>query len=554
MGPRAQRARGKRGGRRVNAVRFSLAGYRGDVLAGAESAVHTRLLPTPMERALEGRVLRKSNSRRTARVAWDGVGPVLLKVHRTRSVGERLLSLVRRSRARAEWDAARYLRALGAPVPEPLAVGEQRRLGLLDTSFYAARFLEGLVPVHDALPAQPPDKLAELLKRLALLIRGLHDRGFDHKDLHSGNLLCGPGPGDRCRIVVTDLHRCAWGTRLSVRARQRGVAQWLHSLREDLDEEGRSRWLAEYLDGAPVAEHGRWHAAVEARIGRFERVRRISRGKRCLKESTVYTLDVGAGWGGRRRDLPLERLDSALRDHDAASRAGDERVAKQNRRGVVTRHGDLVVKERRAPGALGRLRDALFPRRHAAGYRNAHKLGVWEVGTARPLAYVRRGGRSFTLYEDLSALPRLDHLARQVFTSGSPEERARLLEASATWMGRLHADGVYHGDFKGVNVLVERSRDEFHFRLIDTDHCRFFPRAVDARRRIKNLAQLAASIPACVSRADRSRWYELYRAELPRDARHLPLGTSEEQAQAAVCAQVDALLAKKIVVVDEPIE
>ena len=77
---------------------------------------------------------------------------------------------------------------------------------------------------------------------------------------------------------------------------------------------------------------------------------------------------------------------------------------------------------------------------------------------------------------------------------------------------------------------------------------------MDARRRIKNLAQLAASIPECVTAEDRARWYHLYRGELRRQARHLLRGQTEEEAQAAVCKEVDAQLARKIVVVDEPIE
>lgn len=528
-------------------VAFALAGYRGQVLSGAERAVHTCLLPAPMERALEGRMLRKSNSRRTARVLWNGVGPVLLKVHRTRSLGERLQSLVRKSRAQAEWDAASYLRGVGAPVPEALAVGEERRLGLLQTSFYAARFLEGLVPVHDALPGQTAELRTQLHERLARLIRGLHDRGFDHRDLHSGNILAGPGPGDCCRLVVTDLHRCSWGRPVSHKARVRGVAQWVHSVREDIHGPALKDWLVAYLVNATPEQITRWAKEVQERVDRFERVRLLSRGKRCLKESTVYTRDVGAGWGGRNRELSKERLEEALRQHEDAVRKGDERIAKQGRRGVVTRHGKVVVKERLAPGALARLRDAILPRRHAAGYRNAHRLGVHGVGTARPLAYVRRAGRSFSLYEDLSALPRLDHLARELFSGGRTHEAARLLEASARWVGGLHADGVYHGDLKGVNVLVGQHGSDFSFRLIDTDHCRFFPGGVDHRRRVKNLAQLAASIPASITREDRARWYSFYRGALPEAG-------DEAIGQEAVCREVDALVAQKIVVVDEPIE
>ena len=96
-------------------------------------------------------------------------------------------------------------------------------------------------------------------------------------------------------------------------------------------------------------------------------------------------------------------------------------------------------------------------------------------------------------------------------------------------------------------MLVDQRGRDYAFRLIDTDHCRFFPGCVDQRRRIKNLAQLSASIPASITATDRARWYSLYRGVLP-DEGDGALG------QEAFCREVDALVAQKIVVVDEPIE
>lgn len=524
-------------------VPFRLAGFRGSARAGFEGAVQTRLLPDPEARARAGRVLRVSNHRVTARVDLEGLGPILLKFHRARGLRERLLSLVRRGRARAEWEAARYLHALGAPVPEPLAVGEQRALGFLADSFFAARFIEDLEPVRDLLPRQAPGARAALLARLARLIRGLHDRGFDHRDLHAGNVLAGPEPAERGRLVVSDLHRSRWGRAVSPRARRRALAQWLHSLQHALDADARLQWLRVYLADEREEAAQALQADVEPRIARLERVRRRSRGKRCFRESTVYTRHVGAGRGWRRHDLAPERIESALAAHDAAREPGHPALVKRSRKGVVTRHGDLVVKERIAQRAFDRLRDALYPSRHAAGYRNAHALGVLGLGTARPLAWLRRGGRTFSLFEDLSDLPRLDHLAREVFTRGSRAARRALLEASADWLGRLHREGVYHGDLKGVNVLVAGSGGVERFRLIDTDSCRFFAGPVDTRRRVKNLAQLAASIPHCVTRTDRMRWWRRYARD-----------SAWRAQEARVAREVAAQLARKIVVVDEPIE
>lgn len=530
---------------RTGVVAFECAGFHGSALTAVEGALHTRLLPAPEKRARAGRILRESRYRVTSRVAWDGVGAVLLKVHAPRSFGDRLRQALCTGRAQAEWQASRYLEALGAPVAPSLAVGARGRGLRRHESFYVARFLDGVRPVHDVLPAQPEVQARRLHARLAALVRALHDHGFDHRDLHSGNVLAGPGPGEACRLLVTDLHRTRHGGHVSRRARRAAVARWLHSLRisDRLGPGGRLRWLRHYLDTSKPKAIRDWQRDVERRIRRLEHVRRRSRGKRCFKESTVYTRNVGPGRGARRRDLPPARIEAALAAHDEALQRDDERVAKRSRKGRVTRHGDLVVKERRARSWWTRLRDALAPGRHADGYAHAHMLGVLGVPTARPLASLRVGGRSYSLFEDLSHLLRLDHVVRERYLAADREAQARLRDACADWLADLHGRGIYHGDLKGVNVLVDEDAHVPRFHLIDTDRCRFFARPVDQRRRVKNLAQLAASIPICVTRTERLRWYRRYAA------RGLP-GATERRVADLVAAQ----LASKTLVRDDPIE
>jgi hypothetical protein len=269
-------------------------------------------------------------------------------------------------------------------------------------------------------------------------------------------------------------------------------------------------------------------------IARLERRRLASRSARCLGESTRFTLDGGPGRGARRRDLPLEAIDRALAAHDRALSERTAAVLKDGRRSRVTRHGTVVVKE------------SLAGSRHRRGYANAHALDVRGIGTAAPLAVLDRGGRRFALYEDLSALPRLDHKVIALHRSASLTRpcKRRLVDATADFVARLHAQGVHHGDLKACNWLVERSERRLSFRLVATDRVRFL-RRVPRRRRLENLAQLAASIPRCVTRADRLRWWRRYAA-----ASGLA-GRAEERATASDVAR---LLSEKRVVVDEPIE
>jgi tRNA A-37 threonylcarbamoyl transferase component Bud32 len=404
-------------------------------------------------------------------------------------------------------------------------------------SFFAAAFLDGARALEEG--STPPPAL---LGAVARAVRRLHDVGLDHRDLHAGNLLV-RGPADAPEVVAVDLHRTRIGRPLGEARRVANLAKLVHSFGDGLGEPGATALMEAYDPHGLPGDAARRREAVLRRAARIDLARRRSRAKRPGKESTVWTQDVGAGRGSRRRDLPPERIDRALAEHDAAVAAGDARVAKRNRRGVVTTHGDVVVKEAAPRERWARVRAALAPWRARAGFRNAHVLDVLGFATARPLAFVRRGGRTFTLMEDLSALPRLDHLARETFARGDPAEARALLDASARWVGALHRGGVYHGDLKGVNVRVARGDGAWRFHLIDTDRCRFPAGPVDRRRRVKNLAQLAASVPRVVSRADRLRWWRRYAEGTP--------WLAEER---AVAREVAAQLARKVVVVDEPIE
>ena len=251
-----------------------------------------------------------------------------------------------------------------------------------------------------------------------------------------------------------------------------------------------------------------------------------------------------AGWGGARGgDLPPERIRAALQAHDEALRSGDERVAKRGRKSAVTRHGDLVVKEHLARGWLGRGKDRLAPARHRAGLENAGRLVEAGVATARPLAWVRRGGRAFSLYEDLSGLPRLDHLARRLYALPDRAGQVRLREESAAWLGLLHRPGDLPRRPQGRERPRRRGGRAPLFHLIDTDRVRFLRRPVGRRRRAKNLAQLAASIPVSVTRTERLRWYRRYAA--------LAGLVVHERGMARAVAR---RLARKTRVVDQPIE
>ncbi|MFV1959971.1 MAG: lipopolysaccharide kinase InaA family protein, partial [Planctomycetota bacterium] len=496
--------------------------------------------------AAEGaEVLRRPRYRSTARLPPAGdAPPLLLKAHRVRTAREGWLARVRRSRARAEWEASRALERAGLPAPRALAWGERWVGGRLRAAFFLAAFLDGRLEFREDHARRGPGGRHRLERGAGRLLRAMHDAGFDHRDMHAGNVLSDPGA--EADLALVDLHRHRLARNLRRRRRVAALGKWCHSLGDVMGCGGRLRTLRAYRGDGEKTALRRLYRDVMRVVARLERIRRRSRAKRCLLESTVYTRTMGRGRGARRRDVPCKRLEALLALHDAAlASEGDARVAKRGRKSRVTRHGDAVVKEAVPAGGLDRLKAWMASRRRSAGYRHAHLLDVLGVATARPLAWWRVDGRDLTFYEDLSDLERLDHFARVVYRAGDRQRAVCLRDATADWLAHLHRRGIYHGDLKAVNILVREADDGrvLAFPLIDTDRVRFFDHPVDERRVAKNLAQLAASIPQCVTRTERLRWFRRYAA-----------GGAAAGRERRIANRVAVAVARKIVVVDEPIE
>lgn len=502
------------------------------------------LLSDPVLALRGGTLLRSMGDRLTGRVALPGLGDVLVKAERLVTLDDRLRGLVQPTRARLEWRAARHLRDAGVPVPAPHAVAEQRRGRRVVGTLYVATWLPDRQTLAERLERDGREGIAPLLPQLGRALARMHAAGFDHRDLHAGNVLVGPGPTGGLNLI--DLHRGRLGAAPGPRAVGAALARLLVSLRlADPEAHGLRRalltgYLGEGVQAAALAEQER---ALRPLLARFERRHLAKHDRYALRVGPFFGSAGALGLGVLRRSLAVDEAARALTGHDLALAAHDERVLKDQRKSAVTRHGYVVVKELRVRGGRGWAKRLLAPGRLAAGHVNAHRLEVRGYATARPLGFLRRAGRVFTLYENLSAFPRLDHHVRSLWPGGAREQRDALRDACADLLARLHAQGVYHGDFKAVNLLVGGTPAEPRLVLVDTDRCRFGRRPVSPGRRVRNLAQLAASIPLVVSRSERLRWWRRY-------AQACGLRDDER----GVARAVAALVAEKTRVVDAPIE
>jgi len=98
------------------------------------------------------------------------------------------------------------------------------------------------------------------------------------------------------------------------------------------------------------------------------------------------------------------------------------------------------------------------------------------------------------------------------------QERRSFIRAFGCTIGRMHADGIFHGDLRPGNVLARKTEDrgqktedgkQWHFFFLDNERTKKF-RRLPARLRLKNLVQINMFEPGAVNNTDRMRFFKEY--------------------------------------------
>lgn len=97
----------------------------------------------------------------------------------------------------------------------------------------------------------------------------------------------------------------------------------------------------------------------------------------------------------------------------------------------------------------------------------------------------------------------------------SPEmyaEKRALLCAAGSEIGRLHGMGIFHGDLRVGNVIIDREGSSARFYFIDNERTRQY-RMLPEKKRLKNLIQLNMVLLPQITRTDRLRFFNSYLSE-----------------------------------------
>jgi hypothetical protein len=177
-------------------------GSRLHVRPGAEALFKVEGLHTP-EAVIAKWVTAAPDPRRRTRVAEfrTAQGHFFIKTYDYAGAA-RLRTLLVPARVRREFENLEGLARLGMPVPEPVAWGQTRSMGLVTSSFVITRAVEHAIDLRDLADRKPaPFPLParkernDLIKTFARRLRRCHDEGWFIHTLFFKNLLLTKGVG-----------------------------------------------------------------------------------------------------------------------------------------------------------------------------------------------------------------------------------------------------------------------------------------------------------------------------------------------------------------------
>lgn len=403
----------------------------------------------------------KDTSARVVRRIVPPEGPALyLKLFRDKGVGDRLRRLVA-DRAAREFAVLDHLRRAGVTAALPVACG---------TSDGSSFLITHEIPRARTLGEQLPgaDRRKDLMILLGRFVRGVHDAGVRHDDLHVGNIL-----STGTQLYLVDVQGASIRPGLTTAERLKDVAFLIHSLRPLTTLSDRRRMLKAYwgkdLSKPLLRDLGQAYLAAREKYA-------ADRTRRCLMSGREFEK---AGPAMLRRPLTAS---SARRLIETPPLREIKSVGRRRLWLVST---DRFVRQ--------------GPRAKRI-WRHAHALAVRHVATPRLWAW--SGDR--ILGEWIAdAKPLNEWVEGETWTC--PKRRV-FRDTLARFVREMHRAGVHHGDLKANNILVSAGPA---FSVIDLDRAEFFAE-VPLERRLSDLAQLNAALGPPVTIGDRLAFYRAY--------------------------------------------
>lgn len=467
--------------------------------------------PISFIRGTGGEVIMESKLRWAAIFTLSSGRRIFFKRDKTKGWPEIFKYFILPSKGRKEWFMAYQLQKRNLAVPKPYGWMERVHQGLVKESYYISEAIGqgGSLSEESGIL-----KEEGILTQLAKAVKKIHDSGLFHKDLHAGNFLW-----DGTSFFLTDLHRARTLKSLSLNQRLWNLSHLFHSLRSAWGERDRSLFIEKYFgeDSIPFREKGEYLQKIDSWMDHLQKRQWKSRSKRCLKESTEFSVKKEKGTVVYyRKDFSLGRLKKVVKDHLSFIKERPYELTKQSPEVIVSllHDGDerVYVKQFCYPRLWNRLKENFRLSKGLKSWRSGNSLRARGISSIKPLALIERKSwlgpmESFFVMEALEKGQELDRYILKGFQD--LKEKRLFIKACAQWLSQLHQKDLYHQDMKTCNILVSKNGETWDFKLLDLEDV-LLDEEVDEKKLFKNLLQLNTSVPKVITRTDRFRFFREY--------------------------------------------
>ena len=458
-----------------------------------------------------GEVIKESIWRWAALLRLPNGRRVFLKRDKTKGWMEGLKYLFSPSKGQKEFLIASQLEKWSLNIPNPLGWMERVRKGLVRESYYLSEAIgTGVSFIEEVAKSKEPHSIIEL----AMTVRKFQEAGLFHQDLHGGNFLW---KGDF--LFLTDLHRAQIVKPLSLNQRLWDLSHLFHSLRSMWGEEEQLQFLNQYFEGRFDDSQKReiLHQKIHPVMGRLQKRQWRSRTKRCLKESTEFTVQREKGIRYfHRKDFPLDRLKRVMEEHRDLVRERPFSLIKYSPEVIVSILNDegerICLKQFCYPHFWGQVKEHFRRSKGLKAWMAANGMRARGIPSLKPLALVERKNwiglkESFLFMETLADDQEMD---RYILKGFADLNKKRLfIKAFARWLDGLHKMSLYHKDMKTCNILVSERGETWDFHLLDFEDIRMNEK-VNWKKLFRNFLQLNTSTPKVMTRVDRFRFFREY--------------------------------------------
>ncbi|MGZ3591002.1 MAG: lipopolysaccharide kinase InaA family protein [Thermodesulfobacteriota bacterium] len=467
--------------------------------------------PVSSVQKMGGETIKESRWRWASLLSLPDGTRIFFKRDKTKDWMECLKYLFFPSKGRKEFLIASQLGRGNLDTPKPLGWMEKTRRGLIKESYYLSEAIgTGVSFIEETAKSREPHAILQL----ATTVRKCQDAGLFHQDLHAGNFLW---EGDS--LFLTDLHRTKIVKRLSQKQRLWNLAHLFHSLRSAWGEREQLQFLALSDEGSLTDSQRReiLFRKIYPVMDRLQKRQWRSRTKRCLKESTEFTVHTEKGVRYfRRRDFPAEDLRRVLEKHLDLVRKSPFLLIKDSPEVVVSildnRGEKICLKQFRYPCLWDRVKEYFRRSKGIKSWVAANGMRARGLPSLKPLALVERKNwvglkESVLFMEALAEDQEMDRYVLKGF--GNFSKKRLFIQTFARWLGSLHKMDVYHKDMKTCNILVSERGETWNFHLLDFEDI-LTDEKVNRKKLFRNFLQLNTSTPKIMTRSDRFRFFKEY--------------------------------------------